>query len=58
MEDIIVDIIRDGRTLKPAEIPLEIAAEVEAAIARGEAPREILHEGVTYCWFVRLCVFP
>ena len=58
MEDIIVDIIKDGRALKPADIPPEVVAEVDAAIARGEDPREILHEGETYCWFVRPCVYP
>ncbi len=58
MEDIIVDIIKDGRALPPGEIPSEVAAEVNAAIARGEEPGTILHEGVRYYWFVRPCVFP
>jgi hypothetical protein len=58
MEDIIVDIIKDGRVLSLPEIPPAVAAEIEAAVARGEEPREILHEGVTYFWFVRPCVYP
>ena len=58
MEDIIIDIIKDGRALKPAEIPPEVAAAVDTAIARGEDPREIRYEGETYCWFIRPCVYP
>ncbi|HXG19261.1 MAG TPA: hypothetical protein VNN62_09340 [Methylomirabilota bacterium] len=58
MEDLIIDIIKDGRVLTLPEIPPVIAAEIEAAVARGEEPREILYEGATYCWFVRPCVYP
>ena len=58
MEDIIVDIIIDGQVLGLPEIPPAVAAAVEDAIAHGEEPGEILHEGATYLWFVRPCVYP
>ncbi len=53
MEDIIVDIIRDGRVLQPKEIPPVVMAEVAAAVADNAHPREILYNGGSYFWFVR-----
>lgn len=53
MEDIIVDIIRDGRVLQPKEIPPVVMVEVAAAVADNAPPREILYNGGSYFWFVR-----
>ncbi len=56
--DIIVDIIMDGRVLGPQEIPLAVAAAIDAALARHEEPAEIQHDGIGYSWLVRPCVYP
>jgi hypothetical protein len=53
MEDIIVDIIRDGRVLQVKEIPPAVMAEVAAAVADNAPPREIRYNGGSYFWFVR-----
>jgi hypothetical protein len=58
MEDIIVDVIVDGRVLLPKEIPLTVSAEIDATLVNGEVPKEIIHDGVCYQWSVRPCVFP
>lgn len=58
MEDIIIDVIVDGRLLHPKEIPPAVSAEIEATLANEEAPREILCDGVRYHWSVRPCVYP
>jgi hypothetical protein len=53
MEDVIVDIIRDGRVLQPKEIPPAVMAEIAAAVADNAPPREIAYKGESYFWFVR-----
>jgi hypothetical protein len=53
MEDIIVDVIANGRVLPPREIPDAVVGKIDVALARGEAPGEILYEGVRYLWLVR-----
>lgn len=58
IEDIIIDVIVDGRLLHPKEIPSAVSAEIEASLANGATPQEILYEGVPYYWSVRPCVFP
>jgi hypothetical protein len=58
MEDIIVDVIVDGRVLHPKDIPPAISAEIEATLAKGEAPQALEYEGVCYVWSVRPCVYP
>ena len=51
--DIIIDVIVGGRCLLPAEIPARVSATIDATLARGEGPREIVCEGVRYKWSVR-----
>ena len=51
--DIIIDIIVGGRCLLPAEIPAQVSATIEATLARGEEPVEVVYEGVRYQWSVR-----
>jgi hypothetical protein len=58
MEDLIIDVIVDGRVLLPKEIPPAVTAEIDATVAKGEAPKEILYAGVRYQWSVRPCVYP
>jgi len=58
MEDVIIDVIVEGRLLLPKEIPPVVSAEIEATLANGEAPTEIHYEGVCYQWSVRPCVYP
>jgi len=58
MEDLIIDVIVDGRLLFSKEIPPAVAAEIAATLANGEAPEEILYAGVRYQWSVRPCVYP
>jgi hypothetical protein len=53
MEDVIIDIIADGRVLQPKEIPPAVMAEVAAAVDDNAPPREVRHNGRSYCWFVR-----
>ena len=56
--DLIIDVIRDGQVLNPHDIPPAVSAEIEAALARGEGPKEIRHEGTCYVLFIRPCVYP
>ena len=58
MEDIIIDVIVDGRVLTPAEIPPAVSNRIEAALVNEDELREIDYEGVYYQWSVRPCVFP
>jgi len=58
MEDIIIDVIMDGRVLLPQEIPPAVSAEIETTLANGDPPKEIISEGVCYQWSVRPCVYP
>lgn len=51
--EIIVDVVANGRCLRPAEIPPQVSALIDAAIARNEGPGEIVHDGVQYLWLVR-----
>ena len=51
--DIIIDVIVNGRCLRPAEIPRHVSETIAAALARDEGPEEIVHDGVQYQWFVR-----
>jgi len=57
-EDIIIDVIVDGRVLLPKEIPPDVSTEIEAALTDGHVPEEIIYEGVRYRWSVRPCVYP
>lgn len=57
-EDIIIDVVVDGRVLLPKEIPPAVAAEIDATLAGSKAPTEILCDGVRYQWSVRPCVYP
>jgi hypothetical protein len=57
-EDIIIDVIVDGQVLLPHDIPPAVAAEIDAAVAEGTGPYEILCDGVRYQWAVRPCVYP
>ena len=58
IEDIIVDVIADGRVLGPQEIPPAVSAEIALRLARKETPQEIHHQGIVYLWSVRPCVYP
>lgn len=58
MEDLIIDVIVDGRVLPPTEIPPEISTEIAATLAKGEVPQVLEYEGVSYMWVVRPCVYP
>ena len=58
IEDIIIDVIVDERLLHLKEIPPAVAAEIEATLANGEVPTEIIYAGVHYQWSVRPCVYP
>ena len=58
MEDIIIDVIVDGRVLLPREIPLAVSSEIAGTLANEETPREIHYERVCYQWSVRPCVYP
>ena len=58
MEDIIIDVIVEGRVLLPKEIPPAVSAEIAATLLDEGAPKEITCEGVCYQWFVRPCVYP
>ena len=51
--DIIIDVIVGSRCLLPAEIPTQVSATIDAILARGEGPGEIVCEGVCYQWSVR-----
>lgn len=57
-EDIIIDVIVNRRVLLPKEIPPAVSAKIEAAVADGRVPGEIIYEGVCYQWSVRPCVYP
>ncbi len=58
MEDIIIDVLVDGRVLAPAKIPPAVFDQIEVALVNGDETREIDYEGVCYQWFTRPCVFP
>ena len=51
--DIIIDVIANGRCLRPAEIPRHISETIDTMRARDEGPGEIVYDGVRYLWFVR-----
>lgn len=58
MEDVIIDVVVNGRVLLPQEIPLAVTEAIGATLAKEESPQEIQHEGVIYWWSVRPCVYP
>ena len=58
MEDVIIDVVVNGRVLLPQEIPLVVREAIGAALAKEEPPQEIHYEGVSYWWSVRPCVYP
>ena len=58
VEDIIIDVVVDGRALLPREIPPVVSAEIDATLAQGGTPKEIYYDGVRYLWFIRPCVYP
>ena len=51
--DTIIDVIVGSRCLLPVEIPAQVSATIDAMLARGEGPGEIVYEGVRYQWSVR-----
>ena len=58
MEDIIIDVIADGRVLTLVEIPPAVSNQIEAALVNRDESREIDYIGVCYQWSIRPCVFP
>jgi len=48
MEDVIIDVVVNGRVLLPQEIPLTVTQVIEATLATEAPPQEIQHEGVYY----------
>lgn len=58
MEDVIIDVVVNGRVLLPQEIPPAVTKVIEATLATGASPQEIQHEGVYYWWSIRPCVYP
>lgn len=58
MEDVIIDVVVNGRVLLPHEIPLAVSEQIAATLAEEEPPQEIQYEGVCYWWSVRPCVYP
>jgi hypothetical protein len=58
MEDVIIDVVVNGRVLLPQEIPSVVTEAIGAALTKEEPPQEILYEGVYYWWSVRPCVYP
>ena len=57
-EDIIVDVLVDGRVLSPKEIPPKVQAQIESALEREVSVHVIEQDGIHYFWSVRPCVFP
>ena len=51
--DIIIDVVVNGRCLRPADIPRHVSETIDAALMRDEGSGEIIHNGVHYLWFVR-----
>ena len=58
MEDVIIDVIVNGRVLLSQEIPLAVTKVIETTLVKEESPQEIQHEGVCYRWSIRPCVYP
>lgn len=58
MEDVIIDVVVNGRVLLPQEIPLAVTEAIGATLTKEEPPQEIQHEGVRYWWSIRPCVYP
>ena len=65
MYDIIIDVIVNGRTLPPADIPQAISEQIAAVQRRlesghenGDRSGEIEYGGMHYEWSIRPCVYP
>ena len=58
MEDVIIDVVVNGRVLLPQEIPPAVTEAIGATLVKEEPPREIQYEGVRYWWSIRPCVYP
>jgi hypothetical protein len=58
MEDVIIDVVVNGRVLLPGEIPAAVTQVIATTLATDAPPQEIEHEGVRYWWAVRPCVYP
>ena len=58
MEDVIIDVVVNGRVLLPQEIPQAVTKVIEATLATEAPPQDIQHEGVCYWWSIRPCVYP
>ena len=56
--DIIIDVIADGRTLSPDEIPPAVSAQIAASQKTGDPARELEYAGIRYRWSIRPCVYP
>lgn len=58
MEDVIIDVVVNGRVLLPQEIPPAVTKAIAATLATPTSPQEIEYEGVCYWWSMRPCVYP
>lgn len=58
VHDIIIDVVADGRTLSPAEIPPAVSAQIATAHKTGDPARELEYAGIRYRWSIRPCVYP
>ena len=56
--DIIIDVVADGRTLSPDEIPPTVSEQIATAHKTGDPARELEHAGIRYRWSIRPCVYP
>ena len=56
--DIIIDVVADGRTLSPDEIPPAVSEQIATAHKTGDPARELEHAGIRYRWSIRPCVYP
>ncbi len=58
VHDIIIDVVADGRTLSPDEIPPTVSAQIATAHKTGDPARELEYAGIRYRWSIRPCVYP
>ena len=56
--DIIIDVVADGRTLSPDEIPPTVSAQIATAQKTGDPVCELEYAGIRYRWSIRPCVYP
>lgn len=58
VHDIIIDVVADGHTLSPAEIPPAVSEQIATAHKTGDPARELEYAGIRYRWSIRPCVYP